>query len=303
MTSVLLVGGTGTLGGRIADKLLDNGNAELRLLVRQATPTDPDKAAALTGFTGRGATLVEGDLSDPVSLNAATRGIDVVISAVQGGRDIIVDGQVALARAAHASGARRFIPSDFALNIWEAPQGAPMFALRREADAAIDKIGGLDVIHVLNGAFMDMMLDPHTAGVVDLAAGTGNYYGDGSDEFDITLIDDIAAFTARLALDETADPGIYPISGARTSFNEIITEVERVTGQTLTRNHRGSIDDLRTTSTGAPNPWAVIGQWYNYAMLTTPPFEETANERYPDVHPTSLHDYLARTISRDSNGR
>jgi uncharacterized protein YbjT (DUF2867 family) len=103
MTSVLLVGATVTLGGRIADKLLDNSNTELRLLVHQATPTDPDKAAALTGFTGRGATLVEGDLSDPVSLNAATGGIDVVISAVQGGHDMIVDGQVALARAAHAS--------------------------------------------------------------------------------------------------------------------------------------------------------------------------------------------------------
>ena len=91
MTSVLLVGATGTLGGRIADKLLDKGNAELRLLVRQATPPDPDKAAALTWFTGRGANLVEGDLSDPASLNAATRGIDVTISAVHGGRDIIVD--------------------------------------------------------------------------------------------------------------------------------------------------------------------------------------------------------------------
>jgi nucleoside-diphosphate-sugar epimerase len=177
-----------------------------------------------------------------------------------------------------------------------------MFALRREADAAIDQMGGLEVIHVLNGAFMDMLLDPRTAGVVDLEAGTGNYYGDGSDEFDITLIDDVAAFTAHIALDESAEAGIYPISGARTSFDEIIAEVERVTRQTLTRKHRGSIDDLHKTVTEAPNPWTVIGQWYNYSMLTTPPFGETQNERYADARPTSLHDYLVRTIGRDNDG-
>ncbi|MGV8910407.1 MAG: NmrA family NAD(P)-binding protein [Propionicimonas sp.] len=105
------------------------------------------------------------------------KGIDVVISAVQGGQDIIVDGQIALARAAEASGVRRCIPSDFALDIWAAPEGAPMFALRREADAVIDGLG-LEVLHVLNGAFMDMTLDPRTAGVVDLDKGTGNYYAD-----------------------------------------------------------------------------------------------------------------------------
>ena len=175
-----------------------------------------------------------------------------------------------------------------------------MFALRREADAAIDQLGGRDVIHVLNGAFMDMMLDPHTAGVVDLEAGMGNHYGDGSDEFDITLIDDIAAFTARIAIDESAAAGIYPISGARTSFNEIIAEVERVSGKTLARHYRGSIEDLQTAVTTASNPWSVVGQWYNYSMLTTPPFANTENERYADVRVTSLRDYLVRALGTSS---
>jgi hypothetical protein len=41
MTSVLLVGATGTLRGRVADKLLDNVNAGLRPLARQASPNRP----------------------------------------------------------------------------------------------------------------------------------------------------------------------------------------------------------------------------------------------------------------------
>lgn len=293
--SVLLVGATGTLGSRIAAHLLEDGNTQTHLLVRSLTPTDPGKAAALLDCVRKGAVLVEGDLHDPGSLAAATRGIDVVISAVQGGRDIIVDGQVALARAARSNGVRRFIPSDFALDIWAAPEGAPMFALRREADAVIDELG-LEVLHVLNGAFMDMMLDPRTAGVVDLAKGTGNYYGDGNDQFDITLIDDVAAFTARIAVDDTAPAGIHAISGARTSFNEIIAAVEDVTGRTLTRNPRGSVDDLRRTVAEAGNPWAAIGQWYNLAMITTPPFSTTDNLKYADVTPTPLAAYLQNAI-------
>lgn len=294
--SVLLVGATGTVGGSIATHLLADGIAEVHLLVRSLTPSDPDKAAALETMVRAGAVLIEGDLHDPDSLEAATLGADVVISAVQGGRDIIVDGQVALARAAKASGVRRFIPSDFALDIWAAPAGAPMFELRKEADAAIDELG-LEVVHVLNGAFMDMMLDPRTAGVVDLAKGTGNFYGDGDDPFDITLIDDVAAFTARVATDESATAGTYALSGSRTSFNDIIAEVEKLTGRTLTRNSRGSVEDLRAAVAAAGNPWAAIGQWYNLSMITTPPFTATANDRYPDLAPTTLTSYLRSTLA------
>lgn len=293
--TVLLVGATGTLGSRIADRILIDGGSDLRLLVRSATPADTDKASVLHGFTKRGAQLVEADLTDPASLLQATAGVDIIISAVQGPREIIVDGQVALARAAKESGVRRFIPSDFALDIWAAPEAAPMFALRREADAAIDDIG-FEVIHVLNGAFMDMMLDPRTAGVVDLEKGAGNYFGDGDDVFDVTLIDDVAAFTARVALDDSAEPGIYAISGEKTSFNGIIREVERVTGRSLTRNNRGSIEDLRAAVATPGNPWAVIGQWYNLSMLTTPAFSSTVNERYPDIAPTTLAEYLEKTL-------
>jgi uncharacterized protein YbjT (DUF2867 family) len=299
--SVLLVGATGTLGGGIARHLLSDGAAQVHLLVRTPSPADPAKAAALADLVKKGAVLLTGDLNDPESLAAATRGIDVVVSAVQGGRDIIVDGQVALAVAAKASGVRRFIPSDFALDIWAAPAGAPMFELRKEADAAIEELG-LEVVHILNGAFMDMMLDPRTAGVVDLDKGTGNYYGDGTDQFDVTLIDDVAAFTARLAVDEFATAGTYALSGSRTSFNSIIAEVEHLTGRALTRNPRGSIDDLRAAVAAAGNPWAAIGLWYNLAMITTPPFTTTANQRYADLAPTTLSAYLEATIGGTANG-
>jgi hypothetical protein len=68
-----------------------------------------------------------------------------------------------VAEAAVRNGVRRFFPSDFAIDLFAAPDGAPQFDLRKQADALIDALP-LQVVHVLNGAFMDMMFDPETAG-------------------------------------------------------------------------------------------------------------------------------------------
>lgn len=294
--TVLLAGATGNLGARVARHLVADDDVDLRLLVRPSVFTDAAKTEQLGGLTDAGADIAEGALNDDEALAAATTGVDVVISCLQGGRDVIVDGQLALARAAAGSGVRRFIPSDFALDLWHAPEGAPMFQMRREVDAEIDTLG-LEVLHVLNGAFMDMMVDPDTAGVVDLDHGIGSYYGDGTDEFDVTLVEDVARFTAALAVDRSAGSGIHAISGSRTSFGAIIAEVEEVTGRTLERNHRGDAADLRKAITAASSPWAVMGQWYNLSMIETPPFEEVDNDRYPSAAPTSLGDYLRAALA------
>lgn len=133
---VLVVGATGTLGSRIATHLIADG-AAVRLLTRPATQIDPARAATLAPLIAAGATMVEGDLADVDSLAKATAGIDVVVSAVQGGPAVVVDGQLALARAAAANGVRRIVPSDFALDLFKAPPGVhPLFDLRRTADDA-----------------------------------------------------------------------------------------------------------------------------------------------------------------------
>jgi uncharacterized protein YbjT (DUF2867 family) len=116
-TTVLLAGATGMLGGRIAHHLLDAEEVALRLLVRSPVLADPAKRSRLDRLVERGAEVVEGDVSDTASLGRATGGVDVVVSALQSEREVLVDGQVALARAAAANGVRRMLPSDFALDL------------------------------------------------------------------------------------------------------------------------------------------------------------------------------------------
>jgi uncharacterized protein YbjT (DUF2867 family) len=114
--TVLLAGATGMLGGRIAHHLLEQPDARVRLLVRDMT----SKKHALDAFAAKGAELIEGDLADPASLDRATQGVDVIVSAVQGGPDVIIDGQVALAAAGKRNGLRRILPSDFGLDLFKA---------------------------------------------------------------------------------------------------------------------------------------------------------------------------------------
>jgi len=292
-TTVLLAGATGMLGNRIAPHLLDQSDVEVRLLLRSAAPAEAGKAEAVSALVARGASVVTGDVTEPASLDAATAGVDVVVSALQGGPEIILDGQVALARAAAGNGVRRFLPSDFAIDLFAAPQGAPQFDMRRRADRAIDALP-MQVVHVLNGGFMDLMLDPGTPGLIDLDKGTAMLWGTGDEPFDLTTVDDTARFTARVATDPADLSGVRYLSGDRTTFNTIIGETERITGTTLTRNVLGSADDLRRITAGADDPWSVVPQWYFLSMLTVAPFPINENDRYPDAHPTGLHDYLVQ---------
>ena len=292
-TTVLLAGATGMLGNRIAPHLLDQSDVEVRLLLRSAAPAEAGKAEAVSALVARGASVVTGDVTEPASLDAATAGVDVVVSALQGGPEIILDGQVALARAAAGNGVRRFLPSDFAIDLFAAPQGGPQFDMRRRADSAIDALP-MQVVHVLNGGFMDLMLDPGTPGLIDLDKGTAMLWGTGDEPFDLTTVDDTARFTARVATDPADLSGVRYLSGDRTTFDTIIGETERITGTTLTRNVLGSADDLRRITAGADDPWSVVPQWYFLSMLTVAPFPTNENDRYPDAHPTGLHDYLVQ---------
>jgi uncharacterized protein YbjT (DUF2867 family) len=106
---VLVIGGTGSLGGHIARALLERG-AKPRLLVR------PGSRGKLAPELAAAAEVVEDEAG-------AFEGVHTVVSAVQGGPDAIVDTQLRLLRAASAAGVRRFIPSDFSFNIFGLAEG------------------------------------------------------------------------------------------------------------------------------------------------------------------------------------
>jgi uncharacterized protein YbjT (DUF2867 family) len=299
---VLLAGATGRLGGRIAHHLLEEPDTELRLLVRPESLSDSRKARTISSLVERGAVVAHGGVTDRASLEKATKNVDVVISAVQGGPEIIVDGQLALVDAAKMSGVRRVMPADFAGDLFEAPEGGhALLDMRRTVDRVI-AAGGIEHVHVLNGFFMDGLLASFFE-VYDLEAGTARTWGEGDERFDVTSIEDAARYAARAAVDRQVPSGKFAVTGQRISFDEMTDAIERVTCRRLRRERLGSVADLRAwiadrgkraNGPTATPPFAAIFQLYALTGVTA--LRDLQNLRYPDIHPESFEAFVRRAV-------
>lgn len=72
---ILVVGGTGILGGRVVRELVASGKS-VRALVREGSDT--------TRLAAQGVELVRGDLVDPASLDPALDGVDALVTTAAG---------------------------------------------------------------------------------------------------------------------------------------------------------------------------------------------------------------------------
>lgn len=296
--TVLLAGATGMLGGQIAHQLLDRPETRVRLLVRGGNASD--KRSALDLLLKRGAEIIEGDLADRASLDRATQGVDVIVSAVQGGPDVIIGGQVALAELGRRNGVRRILPSDYALDLFKATPGEHMmFDLRRSADERIAATG-IEHVHILQGAFMDMFKPG--AGVVG-TDGVVSFWGDGTQPIEVTSVEDTARMVARVALDRTVESGKFSFAGDRISIVDATKVIEAQTGRRFERRSNGSEADLRAAMAEAArdttNPFKAVMLAYQLYMLTgQTALSGLQNDRYPDLRLESFAQFAARTLPR-----
>ena len=296
--TVLLVGATGMLGSQIARHLLNQAEARVRLLVRGGNAA---KRAALDPLLTRGTEIIEGDLADRASLDRATQGVEVIVSAVQGGPDVIIDGQVALAEAGRRNGVRRILPSDYALDLFKAVPGEHlMFDLRRAADERIAATG-IEHMHVLQGAFM-AMFGPGM-GTIDYDAGVVTFWGDGTQVIEVTSVEDTARMVARVALDRTVPSGKFAFAGDKVSILDATKVIEAQTGRRFERRSNGSEADLRAAMAEAAkdvfNPFKAVMLAYQHTMLTgQTALSDLQNGHYPDLELESFAQFAARALPR-----
>lgn len=297
--TILIAGSTGMFGGRIAHHLQDR-DAHLRLLVRAGSDTK-----GLDPLIAAGAEIIEGDLTDPASLDRATEGVDVIVSAVNGGPEIVVDGQVALAEAGHRNGARRILPSDYALDLFKATPGEhPFFDQRAEADARIAEIG-IGHVHILQGSFMMMVANGFTmfpdadgAGLptVNHETRMARFYGTGDETVEVTSMDDTARMIARVALDRDVPDGKFAFCGDKVSFNEAVDLIEKTTGATYERHSLGDETTLRATMARSEGMARNMIPYALYMLNGQTALDDLQTDRYPDLKLESFVDYVARTM-------
>ncbi len=296
--TVLLAGATGMLGSQIARRLLDQPGACVRLLIRSG---DTAKRAALDPLLTRGAEIIEGDLADRASLDRATQGVEVIVSAVQGGPEIIIDGQVALAEIGRRNGVRRILPSDYALDLFKATPGEHMmFDLRRTADEAIAATG-IEHVHVLQGAFMEMF--GPGMGTIDYDAGAVTFWGDGTQVIETTSVEDTARMVARVALDRTVQSGKFAFAGDKVSILDAAKAIEAQAGRRFERRSNGSEADLRAAMAEAAedvsNPFKAVMLAYQLYMLTgQTALSDLQNDHYPNIKLESFTRFAARALPR-----
>ncbi len=300
---IVVAGAAGDLGGRITRSLLTRG-ATVRALVRPGAPTTSTRQLA-----DLGATLTPADPGDETALTEALAGAGVVVSSLNGLREVIVDRQSVLLQAAGRAGVPRFFSSDFSADFTRTTPGRNRnFDLRREFMARADR-SPLQVTSILNGAFMDMLgaempiIQPSIRRVL--------HVGDVEQPLDFTTKDDTADYTADAALDPST-PRVLRIAGDTVSARDLSRIMSELSGRpyrTLRVGGTGTLSGLiRLTQTLAPQRDSVFPAWQGMQYLRDM-FSGQArllpldNDRYPLRTWTGLADQLARsTTLRTSNG-
>ena len=291
--TIVLAGGTGDLGGRIINALLERG-ADVRALVRPST--DNEKIEKLEQ---RRVTVIRVELSDVSGLTKACEGASCVVSALQGLRDVIVDAQSNLLDAALAAGVPHFIPSDFSSDFTRLTPGDNRnFDLRRAFNEHLDTKTAIAGTSILNGAFAELLT--YNIPMLNFKNKSIGYWESADWRVDFTTMNDTAAFTAAAATDPSA-PRVLRIASFQISANELKTVAENVTKESFTLVNMGSRDALaaynrRERAAHPEGEQEVYPDWqrgqYMQSMFSVQN-EPLDNDRYPDLAWTSVQDVLA----------
>lgn len=195
---VLVVGGTGMLGGKVVSALQARGK-QVRALVRPGSD-----ASRLQG----GVEVVRGDMMDPDSLLRSMEGADAVITTAAGYTrhskgdtpDIDIIGNANLADAAARAGVRRFVLTSI-LTCDQTP-GVPHFWHKRLAEDRLED-QHVPFVALRPGAFLDQVT---RSGGDPFAKRRLTWFGSDQVPMTFVLTSDLAGYLAA-AVDADVAPG------------------------------------------------------------------------------------------------
>ncbi|GAB4816636.1 hypothetical protein N2152v2_003682 [Parachlorella kessleri] len=295
--TVLVAGAAGTLGHKTCLSLSRLPDVKARGLVRSLEPTDPEKRKVIDDLKAAGVDLVEGDVMKAETLAKACEGVDVVVSTVLGPDEVFITGQGNLVEAAKAAGASKFVASCFSMDIFGAEPGVtsnPLIEVRRQFADTL-KQSGIPSLHINMGVFMEVFWGFYT--IWDNENKTLRFYGSPDTKVDVSTYDDVAAWTARAAVDDSIT-GVLEVVGEEISMNEVAAVWKEVKGEDIKLECLGSINDLKAEivrqKTETPANWmSWVPLTYQYQMFGGPgKLKHVANDRFPDVKPTTMKEFL-----------
>lgn len=232
---ILIVGGTGDLGGRVTQILSEQGEG-VRCLVRR---TSDD-----TVVRSLGVDVVRGDLTEPESLANACRGVTTVVAtatviarrlagaAVPTIHQVDEEGMASLIAAAESAGVRRFVYLSFP-GVDNAI-GTPLERAKLATEERLRR-SSMQPVVIRSDAFQEIHLGAPAR--FDVAAGKISIIGRGDSKRRWISTGDVAALVASVAT-EPDPPDLITVGGPEAiSKNEAVALVEEATGRRMKVQH------------------------------------------------------------------
>ena len=290
---IVVAGATGDLGQRLTRQLVRRG-AEVRALLRKGTPE-----AKASMLSAAGATPVELDFEDADALKRACSDAACVVSTLNGVEDTMIDLQSRVLEGAVAAGVPRFMPSDFSLDFTKTRPGDNRNMDLRRAFAARADQAPIQVQSVLNGMFMELLAGQ--APVILYQRRRVLAWGNVDQPLDFTTKDDVADFTADVALDPQA-PRYSRAAGDSVSARQLAEIMSRLSGETYRTLRPGGlglfgllITFVRTLTPKTSEPFpAWQGMQYMRDMMSgRGKLSPLDSNRYGKTDWTTTTDFLA----------
>lgn len=288
---ILLAGGTGVLGGRLAS-LLVGAAPPLRVLTRDAR-----RATHLSGPTVE---IVEGDVRDPLAVRRAMGGASVVVSAIQGFggthaggvRAVDGDGNRNLIHEAAVAGVKHFVL--VSIQAASAHHPIELFRVKHRAERQLTT-SGLDWTIVRPAAFMEtwMSLVRGTSG----ADGAIRIFGRGENPINFVSARDVAAVVALAITDPALRSEAIDVAGPENlTFNQFAQTLQGVAGKAGPVRHvPRSIMRAAALGLRPIRPTLAAQIAAGVVMDTYPMTCDTAalSRRWPELPRTTLADLAA----------
>ena len=290
----LVIGATGLLGGEICRQLRQAGKP-VRALTRATA--DPVKVEQLKRS---GATLVQGDLKDRASLDAACRGVATVITTAsttfsrQAGdsiQTVDLEGQLRLVDAAKAAGVSRFVYVSYSHQI---NVDCPLTTAKRSVEAHLQR-SGMTYTILAPSVFMEVWLSPALG--FDPAKARARIYGSGRNPISWISLGDVARFAA-LSVDQPSARNATIESGGPAALSplEVVRIFEQVGGRAFRVEHvdEKTLRDQRATATD-PLQQSFAALMLAYAQGDA--IDMTQTLRTFPLKLLSVSDYARRTLA------
>jgi len=250
--NILVVGGTGYLGGKVINHLLSR-SAIVTALVREGSNTKE--------LESKGVRIIRGDLSKPETLLPALKNIDAVISTAIGYsnrkkgdnlKNVDDLGNRNLVDAVKQANTPRFVFTSV-LNVHQA-ESVPHFWQKKLIEDYMDQ-KGVPYVALRPGAFLDQTekQDFYASG---LKKGNLKVLGTTKVKWTNILSDDVAKYLAITALDES-----IPLGRIDIGMNEPMN-VE------MLAKYASEYSGKRIKASALP--WAIIGSVFSFIGLFKP---------------------------------